>query len=89
MSRVLAFMSNIKKASGTSLKSIMLRKMHVEATSILRDSYHHSSKYFSSIILQFQPISLFNRRYCSLDICVILHISMFIVFSLLISSLCS
>jgi hypothetical protein len=60
--------------------------MCVAATSLLRDSYHHSSKCFSSAVLQFQPISLFNRRYCSLDICVILHISVFIVFSLLISS---
>jgi hypothetical protein len=46
--------------------------------------HHHSSKCFSSAVLYFYPISLFNRRYYSLDICGILHISVFIIFSLLI-----
>jgi hypothetical protein len=43
--------------------------MCIEATSLLRDSYHHSSKLFS--VLQFYSFNLFylfNRSYCSLDI---------------------
>ena len=60
--------------------------MRVTTKSLLRDSYHHLSKCFSFVVLQFHPISLFNRRYCSLDICVIIHIFVFIVFSMLISS---
>jgi hypothetical protein len=44
--------------------------MHLAATSFLRDSYHHYSKLFS--VLQFYSFNLFylfNRSYCSLDIC--------------------
>jgi hypothetical protein len=64
---------------------LIIGRMRVEGTSLLKDSYHHSSKCFSSTVLQFQPISLFNRRYGSLDIYAILHIFMFIVLNLLIS----
>jgi hypothetical protein len=49
---------------------ILLRWMHVAATSLLRDSYHYSSKLFS--VMQFYSFNLFylfNRSYCSLDIC--------------------
>jgi hypothetical protein len=36
--------------------------MHVAATSLLIDSYHHSSKCFSSVVLQFQPISFIQYK---------------------------
>jgi hypothetical protein len=37
--------SNMKRTYGASLYSILLRQMCVVATSLLRDSYHHSSKF--------------------------------------------
>jgi hypothetical protein len=46
MSRVLEFMSNVKNSSGAFIVIILLRQMHIAATSLLRDSYHHSSKLF-------------------------------------------
>jgi hypothetical protein len=52
MSRILAFMSNMKRASGASLKFTLLGRMRVVATSLLRDRYHHSSKFqFCSFIV--------------------------------------
>ena len=89
MSRVLSFMSNIKKDSGASLKSffsdVCMYQPHLfsEITTTIWASV--SVLQFYSFIL----FHLFNRRYCSVDISVVIHISFFILFILLISSFCS
>jgi hypothetical protein len=44
--------------------------MRIVATSLLRDSYHHSSKLFSVLqFYSFNLFSLFNTSYYSLNIC--------------------
>jgi hypothetical protein len=58
--------------------------MHIETTSLLRDSYHHSRKLFSVVqFYSFILFHLFNRIYCSLDIYFFSSYFCFIVFILL------